>query len=707
MQPRGVPCVVEDMNLSARTAWCFAGSLVAGLTAWGVLASPRAVAARGVDARPDRATADALAACTENLRAERPETRRSAVRKLAELGTREAFALVLSALADPEGMVADEAQLAAGLARDPRLVADLVRCCALPTTDEWVRLRAAEALGRAASPVDAQVLLRCATPAAGELARTALWSLERQAGQKRLGGEPEDVARKLAALVARGNDACVRGAALFALRPVDAFRAHDLALELLAERDAAARCAALGVVASFTEQEALTLSTRALADGSPAVRAAAIENLARQKSRSAVSALIAHLETEERSRLRYEILRHLRALSGADHGFDLAAWRAWASTLQGPWSTGGTRPATGPLGDTRVALAGLTLLSDRVSFLIDLSGSMWDTQRGARTRKQIVDEKLRACLEALPKSARFNVIPYTRVPIPWEKQLVPATPANVARAADWFERCHQRGAGNLFDAARLALEDPDVDTLVVLTDGVPTGGRRWHLELMVELLCELNRFRRVAFDSILVDAPRRNRALFADLAARTGGRAITVEAYEDLDGATQGAPGAGGAPKRAGSEPRKTGADRDPVGRPRRPAEAAGPTGAAVPVGGMKSAPTRGADGIRSVPSAYGACSMPATGPAGRAGRPSTASTRAVDAGVDDGPPSDRSPARTSWVECPLRRRPPDVHDAPPLPVLLASQLAGRRPRGCRGHAHGPRRPAGTRHGPRRRPYGA
>jgi hypothetical protein len=240
-------------------------------------------------------------------------------------------------------------------------------------------------------------------------------------------------------------------------------------------------------------------------------------------------ALIDRLEREERTRLRWEILGFLRERSGEDHGFDLSAWRAWAQNLRGEWSTGDAKPPVGPLGDTRVALAGLTVVSDRVAFLVDMSGSMWDTVATGQTRKEVVDGMLRKCLESLPREAEFNLFPYTRDPFPWEKKLVRASAENVARAAGWFERCHQRGAGDVYDAVLAALADPDVDTLVILTDGKPTGGRHVDMDLMIELLVERNRFRQVAFDSILVEAPRPFRRLWAELAERTGGRSVAVE----------------------------------------------------------------------------------------------------------------------------------------------------------------------------------
>ena len=189
-----------------------------------------------------------------------------------------------------------------------------------------------------------------------------------------------------------------------------------------------------------------------------------------------------------------------------------------------------TRATTPHRSATRTSRSpGLNVLSDRVAFLIDLSGSMWDTPAGERTRKEVVDAMLRNCLEALPHEAEFNLFPYTRDPIPWEKHLVRATSENVSRAATWFERCHQRGPGNVFDAILAALADPEVDTLVILTDGKPTGGHRFHLELMVDLLLERNRYRQVAFDSILVETPKPFRRTWSDLAERTGGRSIAVE----------------------------------------------------------------------------------------------------------------------------------------------------------------------------------
>jgi HEAT repeat protein len=478
---------------------------------------------------PADARAQSRKELEDALRSERPEKRRATVAQLAELGDRPAWELVLRALADPEPEVADEAQLALGRASDPRLLAQLAGEQGLRARDPWLRLRVAEALGRSPVEVPCEWLVRALDPSDAELSRTLFWSLERLWDAQRLGGERQKAVAACERFVALRGDGFVRAAALVALEKLDHFAADKLLAGALGDGDAALRCGAVALYARAPEQECLDLSRRMLADPEARVRLAAIGNLERLASRAAALALVEQMQREPRSRLRWGILGWLRAQSGLDLGFEPEAWRAWAGKLEGRVHTGVDGPHGGPLGDTHVDFAGLSVLSDRVTFLIDLSGSLWQAKVGDRTRKEVVDEQLRKVLQALPPEACFNVIPYTGEPDPWEKRLVPATKSNVARAIERFERSHQTGRGNFFDAARLALLDPEVDTLCVLTDGVPTGGHRWNMGLMVELLVEHDRFRRAAYDSVLVDAPKRRQRDWAELAERSGGRSIAVQ----------------------------------------------------------------------------------------------------------------------------------------------------------------------------------
>jgi HEAT repeat protein len=482
------------------------------------------------NSKDEKAHAPTLAELTKELRASHPESRRAAVKKLAALHTRPAWDLVLKALTDAEPMVADEAELALGQASDRKLVADLLGAAGLAHRDAWVRLRVAEALGRASIEIDGEALARHLHGANAELARMLTWSIERLALAKKLGGDRAKIAHALESQCRSKLDAGLRGAALAAMCAVDEPTARPLVHEMLLAKEPPLRCAALRASQTWPEVECVDWSQRLLVDADPAVRAQAIENLEKISSKTAIFDLIAHMEVEKRERLRYGILAFLRRRSGLPHGFDTAAWKTWAASIVGAATTGGAKGVhLGPVGDTRVAFAGLNVISDRVCFLIDCSGSLWNTKVGDRTRKEIADAKLREALEALPADTEFNVIPYTNEPTAWEKTLVASKPDAVKRALDFFEHFKQTGKGNFYDAVELALADPKVDTIVALTDGAPTGGHRWNLDLMFDLLLEQNRYRKVAFDSILVDASKTAQKKWADFAERTGGRSVVAK----------------------------------------------------------------------------------------------------------------------------------------------------------------------------------
>jgi hypothetical protein len=74
----------------------------------------------------------------------------------------------------------------------------------------------------------------------------------------------------------------------------------------------------------------------------------------------------------------------------------------------------------------------------------------------------------------------------------------------------------------------LALQDPEVDTLLVLFDGAPTGGHRHRLELITPLFLEQNLGRGATLDFVLVDASKKLQRMWGELAEATGGRTVSV-----------------------------------------------------------------------------------------------------------------------------------------------------------------------------------
>ncbi len=466
----------------------------------------------------------------QGLREPRPSTRRSAVRRLAGEGSRRAWELVVGALADSEPEVADEAQIRLGELSDERVLRDLLGRKGLGAREELVRLRAAEALGRVRLAVSGEDLAGAVRSRDHEVARTLMWSIERRARAGTLAGEPERNRRAAARAFRMAREGAVRGAALLALEAVDPRAALEEVPEALRDKRPQARCAAIAVAARSGDPAARDRIQLRLRDPDRAVRLEVVAALEAIADRAAARALVECLSEEPELRSRWRAVEALRRLSGLRYRLDPRPWKLWADGLEEGW-----RPSLAslterpPRGTGSASFAGLPVLSERVCFLIDLSGSIRRRAEDGRTRKEVVDGLLRKALEGLPETTRFNLIPYTAVPHPWRERLQPASPRNVRAALACFEACAQSGRGAFYDAALLALTDPEVDTLIALTDGVPTGGTRWNMELMVTLLAERHRWAKVAIDSVLVDAKRGTLRHWERLADVTGGRSIAVE----------------------------------------------------------------------------------------------------------------------------------------------------------------------------------
>lgn len=462
-----------------------------------------------------------------HLRDPEPSTRRRAVRDLALLDEPEAWELVIERLGDSHPEIADQAQYSLGALADEKLIRRLFGRDGLASREELVPRRVAEVLGRLEVRLEVGDLLSKVSRRDPETSELLLWSVERLAERGWLGGDPERTARELGKIVAGRLSPRVRAEALCALAAISVEAAAGVLATAVADRCEEVRIAALLVARRLEEARAIAVARARLADASPAVRLAAAETLGAVGTKAVLPLLIERLEVEERLRVKLRLVELLQDLSGMKYRTDPRPWRLWCSRLPDDWEPvrGGATTASG----STVAFAGLPILSDRLCFLIDFSGSLWYEREGRPPRKGRVDELFRETLPRLSEETEFNLVPYTGEPHPWREALVPASERNVREALRDFEKCTVRGKGNVYDAVLLALADQKVDRVVIFTDGAPTGGHRWHLELMVSLLVQKARFRGVAIDSIVVDAPPRLERRWKELAERTGGVSIGVE----------------------------------------------------------------------------------------------------------------------------------------------------------------------------------
>ncbi len=155
---------------------------------------------------------------------------------------------------------------------------------------------------------------------------------------------------------------------------------------------------------------------------------------------------------------------------------------------------------------------GKEVVSRRVIFVVDISGSMtmWDPggeeggkgsswehrQRIVRTKRQLT-----ATLQRLATDAHFNVIAFHDSVRRFQKQMVPATGEWKGAAAQFVSKLDANSATHTDEALEAALSDPNVDTILLLSDGAPmrTDGAKADtlIPRILKRVRHLNRLRRV------------------------------------------------------------------------------------------------------------------------------------------------------------------------------------------------------------------
>jgi len=351
--------------------------------------------------------------------------------------------------------------------------------------------------------------------------------------------------RALEAVIARGR--ALRKQPLEALTRVEADELRRLAHVALARlalaesggdqkevmalgraKDPAARQAAALELARLGSEDALSVLTQLLADSDLRVRSEAIRAVAARRRASSIEALIGRLD-EERGKLGLEVQWTLRMLTGLDHGARAARWRAWWAaegatfelpTLEVAQEAERARKTRRDENSTKASFYGLQVLSNRLSFVIDISGSMREKAYAGKTRIEIAKEELTKVVESLQGDDHFNLIAFNGGVGDWERALVPGDPKNRASAQSYVTGLRAAGGTAIFDALARAFEDKNVDTIYFLSDGDPSTGLIVDATLIRSEVARWNSARHVTIHCIAVG---QDRALLRGLAEDSGG----------------------------------------------------------------------------------------------------------------------------------------------------------------------------------------
>ncbi len=236
-------------------------------------------------------------------------------------------------------------------------------------------------------------------------------------------------------------------------------------------------------------------------------------------------------ERSGRLRIEGDLVAELRRRSGRSIGLHPERWEAWWRSRQA--ASAESRAAADPAAPTVSGFFGLRPVTDRITFVLDGSGSMVNPLgTGGRTRYEEATDQLLGLLETLGQSTSFRVILFADEAVAWSEQARFATPTNLTALRDWMKGRRPRGATHLkpgilaamrvdargaVDLARL-----EADTVIVLCDGATDEGPRW----VEPMLDGLNEQACLVFHCVQIGAG--GDGTLELLAAGTGGEFVRV-----------------------------------------------------------------------------------------------------------------------------------------------------------------------------------
>jgi hypothetical protein len=246
-------------------------------------------------------------------------------------------------------------------------------------------------------------------------------------------------------------------------------------------------------------------------------RHAAMRGLVSMRDKRALPLLIAQVQ-HEKGRMLYDFVDGLFELTGKPYRISVNSWRAW-------WENEGADFEVISLDElekarakeeerrlkqiTNVKFFGIRIISHRVIFIIDVSGSMNEPMRvreaggGADIRMEVAKRELSRCIEGLDSEALFNIITFSNGVESWlQGGITGADPKSREEAVSYISRLGAGGATNLYDSLRLAFDDPDADTIFILSDGEPTAGEELDISVIRNHVAAWNEHRKVVINTI-------------------------------------------------------------------------------------------------------------------------------------------------------------------------------------------------------------
>lgn len=381
---------------------------------------------------------------------------------------------------------------------------------------------------------------------------------------------PEEARRQVLALAKGHKDWPVRAFAVRVAAPFAeeaAAKAH-LASSLAATEDPRVKAAALEGLSKAPGSSWRDLVVARVEDPDWGVALLAARLCGEREIGKAIPVLIRAL-AKASPRVAEEIGASLRKLTGQNIEPDAVPWAKWWEANRANWGEDGRplQPITASPKSADIDFYGLKVKSDKVLFVIDISGSMRHAkeappaptppprgpttgeppaakdpppERFSGTKIEIAKQELRRAVRALPKASMFNIIAFNHQVHQWQPKMIPATDANKELAYAWIRDMAPSGSTYIDGALRMAFKMAGigahdraypgvaVDTVILLSDGAPTDNafpesKDMDPAAILQNVREMNSQRRVVIHCVGIDNVVVGIQFLKKLAAENGG----------------------------------------------------------------------------------------------------------------------------------------------------------------------------------------
>ncbi len=302
----------------------------------------------------------------------------------------------------------------------------------------------------------------------------------------------------------------------------------QILIDVSREFSGALQIASISLLGRAKSDAALERLIEALGDKDLYVRTAAMKAIRQYKDKRVIGPLIGVMERDD-GRLRGEAYKFLIEVTGQSMGPSPADWKKWWSYAQRDFTF---KPVVE--GRTSVAAAkyyGIEIFSKRLCFIIDRSSSMTQQVTDPKTKKKstrikLAKKELIKTLKELKAGTAVNIISFDANYRAMAKTLTLLTRTGRAKALKWVQVMKTGHGTNIYDTLSMALKDKRVDTIFLLSDGLPSRGKYTDPATILREIRKQNLVRNVTINTIAIGIEQ---DLMKKLAKENGGKYVFVK----------------------------------------------------------------------------------------------------------------------------------------------------------------------------------